>query len=345
MTDLPSTAQVIRMTAPRPRAEAMPVLAAAGLLVLGLAGCAGGAAESGSASAAGGGEATGGVSSGSASDAASSGTAVDPSAGASAGSASSPASDPARPTTAEADPTTAERWPLLAAAGVRADGESGPAVEVTDREDPDAEGRLAVGQVPGLIWLATESSEGHGVVIGRDGLVLTAHHVIAGAGELRAAVPVGSRLEEREVEVLGGDRTADVAVLRLTDGAPGGVPRLDPSLHQWLDELASVGWFLGDSGPSAVRGPVVGLHEEVTVHDTPAMDGEGTDLDGLTAVEGEAPPGFSGGPAVDDAGAVAGLAVAASEGVTLVRPLHDALDVAEQVLSGQETDTVTLGRP
>ncbi len=246
---------------------------------------------------------------------------------------------------AATDPETAARWPLLAAEGVRADGVYGAGYEVTGQPAPRVEERLVVGQAPGLIWLATESSEGHGVVVSRDGLVLTAAHVVEGEGPLRAAVAVGNRLEEREVEVLGGDRVADVALLRVSGGAPVAVPRLDPSLHQGRDELAAVGWFLEDDLPSAVRGTVAGLHAEVTVHDDPSLDGEGVEMEGLTAVRGEAPKGFSGGPAVGEDGAVRGLSVAATDGHTLVRPLHDALDVAEQVLSGEPTDTVTLGAP
>ena len=234
---------------------------------------------------------------------------------------------------------------LLTGPGVRADGVYGAGYEVTGQPAPRVEERLVVGQAPGLIWLATESSEGHGVVVSRDGLVLTAAHVVEGEGPLRAAVAVGNRLEEREVEVLGGDRVADVALLRVSGGAPVAVPRLDPSLHQGRDELAAVGWFLEDDLPSAVRGTVAGLHAEVTVHDDPSLDGEGVEMEGLTAVRGEAPKGFSGGPAVGEDGAVRGLSVAATDGHTLVRPLHDALDVAEQVLSGEPTDIVTLGAP
>lgn len=273
-----------------PRSSSSPTAAlAAGLLALGLVGCGqGGGAPEGT-----GAEGVGGASASPSAEASASDGAPDAS-GTESEAASSGGSSSDCPSSASAqaggDPETASRWPLLAAGGVRADGESGPAVEVTDREDLEAAGRLEVGQTPGLIWLATEASEGHGVVVGRNGLVLSAHHVVAGEGEVRAAVAVGSRLEEREVEVLGGDRTADVALLRLADGAPGGVPRLVPSLHQ-------------------------------------------------------GPEGFSGGPAVDEDWAVAGLSVAAMEGHTLVRPLHDALDVAEQVLSGEETDTVVLGAP
>jgi serine protease Do len=80
---------------------------------------------------------------------------------------------------------------------------------------------------------------GSGVVVSADGLVLTNHHVIEGAEDIRVAVERGHR--EYPAKVVGSDARTDLAVLRL-EGAK---------------DLVPIAW--GDSDRIAIGDPVLAI--------------------------------------------------------------------------------------
>jgi len=82
--------------------------------------------------------------------------------------------------------------------------------------EPDVAGltakvRPAIAQVV-AVAAGGERSWGSGVVIRSDGLVLTAHHVVAGAAAVRVVLDDGRDLVAR---VVGGDADTDIALLDL----------------------------------------------------------------------------------------------------------------------------------
>ena len=145
-----------------------------------------------------------------------------------------------------------------------------------------------------------ETVVGSGVIIERDGQVLTNAHVIDGAASLSVTLDSGARTPAR---VLGLDTVTDLALLRIETSAPLPVARLgDSSVLRVGDEVVAIGNPMGLE-QTMTRGIVSGLNRI---------------LPGLAEqpmIQTDAPinPGNSGGPLVDRCGAVVGINTFISE--------------------------------
>ena len=145
-----------------------------------------------------------------------------------------------------------------------------------------------------------ETVVGSGVVIERDGQVLTNAHVIDGAASLVVILDSGARTPAR---VLGMDTVTDLALLRIEAPTPLPVARLgDSSALRVGEEVVAIGNPMGLE-QTMTRGIVSGLNRI---------------LPGLAEqpmIQTDAPinPGNSGGPLVDRCGAVVGINTFISE--------------------------------
>jgi len=145
-----------------------------------------------------------------------------------------------------------------------------------------------------------ETVVGSGVVIERDGQVLTNAHVVDGAASLSVTLDSGTRTPAR---VLGMDTVTDLALLRIEASSALPVARLgDSSALHVGDEVVAIGNPMGLE-QTMTRGIVSGLNRI---------------LPGLAEqpmIQTDAPinPGNSGGPLVDRCGAVVGINTFISE--------------------------------
>jgi S1-C subfamily serine protease len=186
-------------------------------------------------------------------------------------------------------------------------------------------------------------------VLSSDGIVLTNHHVVAGATAI-AVTDVGNG-RTYQATVLGYDRSHDVAVLRLS-GASGlaTAPLGDSSRVAVGDAVVAAGNAGGTGGtPSAVAGTVTGLNQSITAQDS--SNGTSENLVGLIQVDAAIQPGDSGGALIDmhrtvvgiiTAGSFTGLSQStATEGYAI--PIATAHAIAEQILAGSASATVHIG--
>lgn len=205
-----------------------------------------------------------------------------------------------------------------------------------------------------LVWSDLPVEEGFtlrgagtGIVLTEDGLVLTNNHVVAGAREVWANDPVtGARYE---AEVLGYDRTRDIAVLAL-----GGASGLTPAARGEVTALPleSPVVALGNAGGTGelttTPGVLIGLDRKIRAESDSGMVEE---LTGVIETAAPIRPGDSGGPLLDDAGRVIGVNTAASLSVDPAEgggrgfavPIDQAVRVAEQIRRGHSADTVHVG--
>ncbi|MBI4637463.1 MAG: trypsin-like peptidase domain-containing protein [Candidatus Rokubacteria bacterium] len=145
-----------------------------------------------------------------------------------------------------------------------------------------------------------ETIVGSGVVIERDGQVLTNAHVVDGAASLLVTLESGERVAAR---TLGLDPVLDLALLRVESPKPPPPARLgDSSTLRVGDEVVAIGNPVG-LDQTMTRGIVSGLNRVLPGFSEQPM------------IQTDAPinPGNSGGPLVDRCGAVVGINTFISE--------------------------------
>jgi S1-C subfamily serine protease len=202
--------------------------------------------------------------------------------------------------------------------------------------------RIADRVAPGLVDInVTFASDtvgaATGMVLTSTGTVLTNYHVIDGAtGIIASSVDDGRTYS---AGVVGYDRGADVAVLRLQDASGlETVPLGDSSTVREGDGVVALGNAGGRGGaPSVSSGEITALRRTVRAFDTPGNDARV--LHGLFETNARIRPGDSGGALVSRAGRVIGMNAAASLlriGPRTLRrgfaiPIDQALNVARRI--------------
>ncbi len=192
-------------------------------------------------------------------------------------------------------------------------------------------------------------AEGTGIVLSPDGLVLTNNHVIDGATTI-SATDVGNG-QRYAATVLGYDRGADVALLRLEGAAGLPAAELGDSARASIDEpVVGIGNAGGVGGtPSAAPGAVLALNQRIEA--TNLYDHTSEGLGGLIATDAAIRPGDSGGPLVDGDAQVIGLDTAASDGYLLglaasrgyAIPIDGAMAVVERIEGGRGSAAIHVG--
>jgi len=188
-----------------------------------------------------------------------------------------------------------------------------------------------------------------GIVLTSDGLVLTSNHVIDGITDI-TATDVGNG-QTYTATVLGYDVGHDIALLQLQDASGLATATIgDSSTVSVGQAVVGIGNAGGQGGtPSVVGGTVTALDQQIVAGDQ--RGGNAEQLSGLIQTDAGIQPGDSGGPLVNTDGEVIGVLAAASatngyyqggdEGYAV--PIDTAMDIVEQIKSGQSSDTVHVG--
>jgi S1-C subfamily serine protease len=177
---------------------------------------------------------------------------------------------------------------------------------------------------------------GTGIIIDPGGVVLTNNHVISGATQISAFSNANG--QTYAVDVIGYDRSQDVAVLQLrgAGGLPAAAIGGGASVGEPIVALGNTG---GQGGaPSVLPGRVVALNQ--SVHASDSLTGAEESLGGLIQVDAPIKPGDSGGPVVNGAGQVIGMTTAATDnfkmsgGAGFAIPIGHAMGVAGAIRGG-----------
>jgi S1-C subfamily serine protease len=189
---------------------------------------------------------------------------------------------------------------------------------------------------------------GTGMVISKDGEVLTNAHVISGATTIKATVVTTGKVYT--AKVLGSDTTRDIALLKLQGASNLATVNLgDSSSVQTGDTITAVGNAGGVGGePSVSPGTVTALNQSITVNDE--TGGNQGQLSELIQTNAGLEPGDSGGPMYAADGKVIGINTAADAGrfnqgsrESYAIPIDTAESIADQIRAGKGSDTIQIG--
>jgi len=187
-----------------------------------------------------------------------------------------------------------------------------------------------------------ETVSGSGLIISKDGLILTNNHVIDGADQVTATLANGQVLP---VTVLGSDQFSDLAVLKAQGKMPAVAIFGNSDLLKPGESVIAIGSPLGDFKNTVTSGVVSATGRTL---DT----GSGYFMENLIQTDAAINEGNSGGPLVDLAGEVIGINTLilrtgsggnVIEGLGFAIPSNTVQAVAEQIIAKGHVSRPFLG--
>ena len=196
---------------------------------------------------------------------------------------------------------------------------------------------------------------GSGVVISKDGYILTNYHVVEGADAI--TVKVGD--DERDATVVGGDESSDVAVIKVenTDG-------LEPADIGDSDDLAIGEWVMTVGAPLGLEQSVATGIVSATNRSNIMSNNDSGDMysmyygsqnptytyyPNMIQTDAVINPGNSGGALVDSDGKLIGINTMISSysgdyaGVGFAIPVNYAIAIANDIIAGKQPTHAMLG--
>jgi S1-C subfamily serine protease len=194
--------------------------------------------------------------------------------------------------------------------------------------------------------LENSSAAGTGIVLTKNGEVLTNNHVIRGATTIKVIVPATKRTYT--ASVLGYDIQHDVALLKLQSASNlATATRGNSSALKVGQASRAVGNASGGGRLIVTLGRVTGLHRSINVQDD---TGDVAQLTDLIQTSARLVPGDSGGPLLDASGHVIGMDAAGSASFSFdttapgfAIPINRAYSIAKQVEASKSSSTVHVG--
>ena len=213
---------------------------------------------------------------------------------------------------------------------------------------PDRAGSLAAAVervLPSVVTVRTTSfgggkGEASGVVLQRDGLILTNNHVVEGSTSVSVAFNDDVHTTPLDGTVIGTAPERDLAVIRVEADDLVPVRLARSSALRLGDAVIAIGFPAGLGGPTVTSGIVSGLDRTI--------EGPNGDLTGLLQTDAAINPGNSGGPLVDRSGRLVGINTAGirssdTENIGFAIAIDEALPVIAEISDAPPATEAWLG--
>ena len=204
-------------------------------------------------------------------------------------------------------------------------------VSITALADQSSNGALSTSSDS-----ASSGSIGSGVILDKDGNILTNNHVVEGATSIAVTLDDGT---SAEAELVGADSSSDLAVIRIKDTS--GLS-LTPIEVADSDDLTVGEWVMAIGSPfgneqSVSTGIVSALYRSTAMQST-----SGTSIyANMIQTDAAINPGNSGGALVNGEGKLIGINSViesysgSSSGVGFAIPINYAKNIADQIIDGK----------
>lgn len=218
------------------------------------------------------------------------------------------------------------------------------------------ENAVAKKAIPSIVGITTESvgysnnpfmygvpkymeSVGSGVIISRDGYILTNAHVVDN-GNAKSIKVLFANDEELQAEILWADATLDLAVIKVEGTDFPAIALGDSEKVLVGDKAIAIGNPLGlDLQSTLTSGYISGMDRSITVED-------GNVMDGLIQTDAAINAGNSGGALLNAKGELVGINTAkpqVADGIGFAIPINSAKPIIEKILETGSFEPVYLG--
>ena len=186
---------------------------------------------------------------------------------------------------------------------------------------------------------------GSGVVISKDGLIMTNHHVIDESSEVRVIFEDGRMYES---EIIGSDKLTDVGLIKITAANLVPISIGNSDILSVGDLAVAIGHPLTlGAAPTVTTGVVSALARRLDVGSETM--GSGVTLFGLIQTDAPITRGSSGGALINNSGELIGITTAiatadvGAEGLGFAVPINLALSIADDLLDEGQVFHAFLG--
>ncbi len=189
---------------------------------------------------------------------------------------------------------------------------------------------------------------GTGFIVRSDGVIVTNYHVVENAQKITVITPPPDT-KRYQARVIGGDQTADLAVLKIDAQGLPTVPLGDSASLQLGQRVVAMGYALAlEGGPTVTSGIVSALGRTIKANDPNCQtcaNGVRTYSD-IIQTDAAINPGNSGGPLLNLAGQVVGINSAGdnqAENIGFAIPIDTAKPTIEHAMSNPSQPVAYLG--
>lgn len=186
-----------------------------------------------------------------------------------------------------------------------------------------------------------QEGAGTGIIVGKDGYILTNKHVIDGANTVTVVTSDGTSYEN--VKVLGTDPLNDVAFLKISGVSNLPIAELGDSTSVRVGQkVIAIGNSLGQYQNTVTSGIISGTGRPISAQSGQSVES----LTDLIQTDAAINPGNSGGPLLNLSGQVIGINTAIVEdaqGIGFSIPISATKGILKGVLAGKDVQRAYMG--
>jgi serine protease Do len=194
-------------------------------------------------------------------------------------------------------------------------------------------------------YVQEQAGAGTGIIISKDGYILTNNHVVEGATTVSVVSAEGTTYDN--VKVIGRDPLNDVAFLKISGASDLPAADLGDSKSVRIGQnVVAIGNALGQYQNTVTSGIISGTGRSVVASTDGTASGDAESLTDLIQTDAAINSGNSGGPLVNMAGQVIGINTAIASdanSVGFVIPISSTKGVIAGVLSTGQVSRAYLG--
>ena len=191
---------------------------------------------------------------------------------------------------------------------------------------------------------STSTAAGTGMIVTKDGYILTNKHVVDGANSVKVILDDGTTFDE--VSIVGLDPLNDVAFLKIKDASDLPIVTLgDSKTVSAGQQVIAIGNALGQFQNTITSGIISGTGRSITASNGNNAASAET-LTDLIQTDAAINAGNSGGPLVNATGEVIGINTATSsgaDGIGFAIPISSVKGILENIIEHNSSDRAYLG--